>query len=506
MGAPVEHPQDFTARDRAALEQRGMSWPEAARQLALLRQPPPPVRLARPCTIGDGLSRLDTSAYAALTTRAADAAAAGRVSKFVPASGAASRMFKDLLAARDGTPTASAEVDRFFAELPSLPFAGELLDRAGVEWPVQSPADQQRVLETLLDDMGYAERPKGLIPFHRGAPPRTAFEEHLLEATRYAADASGRVRVHFTVAPEHRRHFEYTLAAVHARLPMAAPGITLDVTFSEQATSSDTLAATPEGAPFRLDNGALLFRPGGHGALLQNLQALGGDIVIIKNIDNVVPFDASDVVVQWKRLLIGFLAEVEAEVCGVLESATAAPADEAAIARAVAVAETRFGRTPRAPLTSSAAAQQFVRDALARPLRVCGVVKNEGEPGGAPFWVADAQGQASLQIVEASQIDLDDPQQRRIFDASTHFNPVDVVCALRGCDGQPFDLGRFVDETTVFLSRKSHEGRELVALERPGLWNGGMAGWNTLFVEVPGETFAPVKTVLDLLRPQHQSL
>jgi hypothetical protein len=211
------------------------------------------------------------------------------------------------------------------------------------------------------------------------------------------------------------------------------------------------------GQPFRLDSGELLFRPAGHGALIGNLQAHGGDVVVIKNIDNILPVALQDVVVRWKLMLIGVLAELEAE-----------------------------------------------RGAADRPLRVCGVVRNEGEPGGAPFWVRGADGRVTPQIVESAQVDTADPAQRRIFESSTHFNPVDVVCSVRDASGQPFELSRFVDPAAAFISKKSHEGRALTALERPGLWNGAMAGWETVCIEVPGETFAPVKTVFDLLRPQHQ--
>jgi hypothetical protein len=234
--------------------------------------------------------------------------------------------------------------------------------------------------------------------------------------------------------------------------------VRLDVSFSEQLPATDTLAITPNGEPFRSGDGALLLRPAGHGALLQNLAQSDGDLVVIKNIDNVQPYEASADVIRWKRLLLGYL----------VQQAASAPDD--------------------------------------RPMRVCGVVQNEGEPGGAPFWVRGDDDQISGQIVEASQVDMSQPDQRRIFASATHFNPVDVVCAIRRRDGSRFDLGAFVDPSAVFLSTKSHEGRNLVALERPGLWNGAMAHWHTRFVEVPASTFAPVKTVFDLLRPPHQSL
>ena len=447
----------FTTADRTQLEARGITVAEADRQLALLRQAPPATRLDRPCTIGDGIVQLEPGDDARLLEAAA--AAAGRVSKFVPASGAATRMFKDLIAAlaSPGALAANDPARRFFEALDRFPFAEELRQRAGVVGVPASDEQQRQLLRTLLDVMGYAELPKALIAFHRvNGIVRTAFEEHLLEAASYTRTTDGAARTHFTVAPEFRGAFDRLLERVRHSVEQAAQ-CRLDVSFSEQHPSTDTLAISPEGEPFRAADGALLFRPAGHGALLRNLQALGADLVVIKNIDNVRPVEASAEVVRWKRLLIGYLVTLLDQ----------APAD--------------------------------------RPVRVCGVVRNEGEPGGAPFWVAGPHEERTPQIVESSQVDFSDPAQRQIFESSTHFNPVDLVCAVRRRDGTPFDLSSFVDASAVFRSRKSHEGRELIALERPGLWNGAMAHWHTVFVEVPATTFAPVKTVFDLLRPEHQA-
>jgi hypothetical protein len=281
-------------------------------------------------------------------------------------------------------------------------------------------------------------------------------------------------------------------------------GCALDVTFSEQEPSSDTLALDQAGEPFRLDDGSLLFRPGGHGALLRNLEALDGDLVVVKNIDNVLPAESSDEVVRWKQVLIGCLGEIQREAFEAIAGCARDDASEAAVDRALAVAAARFSRRPARDLPTRGERRRFAIDALDRPIRVCGMVRNEGEPGGAPFWVRESDGTTSVQIVESSQVDESNPEQVRIFGSSTHFNPVDLVCGLRSWTGEPFELRRFVDERAVFIARKSHEGRELSALERPGLWNGAMAGWNTTCVEVPASTFAPVKTVFDLLRPQHQ--
>jgi hypothetical protein len=451
---------DFTDADCAQLEARGISLGEAQRQLQLLREQPPKMRLERPCTVGDGIVSLDASQHERLLEAGRAAAANGRVSKFVPASGAATRMFKDLIAALDAAarPSQTPAGRTFFDRLDAFPFSEELRQRSGLPGAIASDAAERAVLRTLLHDMRYADLPKALIPFHRGTRVRTAFEEHLLEGADYGRARDGTTRMHFTVAPEFHAEFERALRELTPRVRQETKGAELSVGFSDQRASTDTLALASDQRPFRTGDGALLFRPAGHGALLQNLQALDADLVVIKNIDNVVPFEHRHEVVRWKKLLIGYLATLLGD----------APAD--------------------------------------RPTRVCGVVKNEGEPGGAPFWVVDREGRRSQQIVESSQVDLTDQAQRQIFESSTHFNPVDLVCALQSPTGDRFTLERYVDPSAVFLSKKTHEGRELTALERPGLWNGAMGLWHTVFVEVPAATFAPVKTVFDLLRPQHQSL
>lgn len=410
--------------------------------------------------MGDGIVRLDASSHARLLESADRAAGDGRITRFVPASGAATRMFKDLIAALAGSarPSSVSAARHFFERLDDFAFAAELRQRSGVAGAIATEEDERALLRTLLEDMRYAGLPKALIPFHRGTRVRTPFEEHLLEGLHYTRGADGIARAHLTVAPEWRAEFEAELRRIAPAIQRET-GAALSVTFSEQHPSTDTLAiAAEDGAPFRTEDGSLLLRPAGHGALLQNLDALAADIVVVKNIDNVVPYERSQEVIHWKQLLIGYLLDVQREA-----------ADD-------------------------------------RPVRVCGVVRNEGEPGGAPFWVAGADGRESLQIVESSQVDMSDGRQRAIFEASTHFNPVDLVCAVRDREGRRLDLHQFVDAAAVFVAKKSHEGRDLVALERPGLWNGAMAGWHTVFVEVPASTFAPVKTVLDLLRPQHQSL
>jgi hypothetical protein len=414
----------FSSDDLARITARGLTVEEVERQAALLRNPPPAIRLVRPCTVSDGVERIEESEHQELLSLADEAARTGRLSKFVPASGAASRMFA-FLAAGD-----HEDARRFHENVLVLPFSAGEID-------------------------ALAALPKGLLPFHRYADSvRTPFEEHLVEAAATVRDARRICRIHVTVSPEHRSAFAAALEKARPRLERETQS-TFEVSFSEQAASTDTVALDESGRLLRDLEGHLVFRPGGHGALLKNLSDSHGDIVLVKNVDNVVPDDRRAPTILWKRLLAGYLVRLE---------------------RA----------SPRT-----------------RPLRVAGVVKNEGEPGGGPFWVERPDGE-TRQIVESAQVNLADPEQASIWGAATHFNPVDLACSFRDAAGRPFELPRFVDERAVFIAKKTHEGRVLFALERPGLWNGAMALWETVFVEVPKETFAPVKTVLDLLRPEHQ--
>lgn len=499
-------PTAFSSRDRAAFDARGITIEDAEAQLATLRTPPPPVDLDRPCTPDDGILRIEPEMEPALLAGAAEAAAAGRLMKFVPASGAASRMFQAVLAGwqAPGRPSAVAGIDRLFAELDAFAFAAPLRAASGVSGTPSSEDEERAVLRALLEQPGYARLPKALVPFHRAEVPRTAFEEHLLDATRYLQRTDGRCVLHLTVPDGGRSAFEAMLEDARPRVAEHVPEARLEVDFSEQHPSTDTLAISPDGNLFRTADGAVLFRPGGHGALLRNLAESRADIAVIKNIDNILPFERSIEHARWKQLLIGTLVQLQQEAFWLLRACLPGTAPLSDLERARAYVAARFARHPVQAPESADALRAFVIDALDRPLRVCGVVRNEGEPGGAPFWVRGADGQRSAQIVESSQVDADDRDQQAIFASSTHFNPVDLVCGVRTWTGRSYDLTRFVDPSAVFLARKSHEGRPLVGLERPGLWNGAMAGWNTVFVEVPAHTFAPVKTVFDLLRPEHR--
>lgn len=480
-------PERLTAADRAQLADSGIPLAEAERQLALLAAAgaapgaPPAARLLRPATVGDGIERIREEEVADLIERAQEAQRQGRFLKFVPASGAASRMFRSLatiaerfpdgrrsalLDAADAGDADAKEVLELAAKLPAMALGQELeARRPGVLARLAQTtgaADLTPLFELFFAATGnaapLAAYPKGLLPFHwAGDLPRTAFAEQLAEGRHYLKGASGSSRFHFTIAKEFASQFADALEC--ARSAPAAAGERLEVGFSEQRPATQALALDEAGLPARMADGRLLLRPSGHGALLENLAATGGDIVFVKNIDNLLPEERHAELASWKHLLAGKLLEVLAARGG--------------------------------------------SELDSRPWRVCGVVANSGEPGGGPFWVEDAGGRASLQIVESAEVAAGDAGQLELFRGSTHFNPVDLVVALRDPAGHPWDLERFVDPARGLVAAKSEGGRRLRVYERPGLWNGAMAGWNTLFVEVPAWTFAPVKTVLDLARPEH---
>lgn len=487
----------FCPDDLSQMAGLGIAPAEALRQIELFRNPPPFTRVLRACRVGDGIRTLSKASEPWLLARFEDAVRHGRIAKFVPASGAATRMFRELIEdlndGAEGEP--SPEVQTFLENLPRFAFYEDLREGLDIR-----KADRRAILEYLLTErgLGYAELPKGLIKFHRYPDgSRTPVEEHLVEAADTTRDADGNCRLHFTVSPQYQDRFNELLEEIRPRYEERY-GCRFQVTFSHQQPSTDTIAVDPENRPFRQEDGTLLFRPGGHGSLLDNLGALGWDLVLLRNIDNVVPDNRKPLVNGWKKALTGYLLALQERIFRLLDRLDT---DPDVLEEASKLVEEELSR-PIPPGLSTEERRRFVVESLDRPLRVCGVVRNQGEPGGGPFWVEDANGQVSLQIVESSQID---PKVRQeLLSGSTHFNPVDIVCALRDRQGKLYDLQRFVDPTTVFISGKSHEGRPLKALERPGLWNGAMAGWNTVFVEVPDETFAPVKTVLDLLRPEHQ--
>ncbi len=512
--------------DVKQIEARGMTTERVIFQIERFKKGFPYAKLKRACRVGDGMSVLHKGDLNRLGEALSKAALAGRVMKFVPASGAATRMFKFLLSfheqydqiderairaeAESDDPDHRAFLD-FILGIKKFAFYDDLrsaMSKDGLDAEeLISKGEYKPILEYLLYSKGpnLAHIPKGLIKFHAyPETSRTPFEEHLVEAAEYTKDMNHVARVHFTVSPEHEASIREHLESVRGLYEKS--GIRLEIGLSLQKTSSDTVAVDMENRALRDDTGRLVFRPGGHGALLDNLNELRADLVFIKNIDNVVPDRLKQETYVFKKALGGYLLELQARMFGYLERLSTRDAEDRVIEEVMEF--TRYELSMRPPegveQWSGEDKMDYLTSRLNRPLRVCGMVKNEGEPGGGPFWVEHTDKSTSVQIVESSQVDMESAQQRGIWESSTHFNPVDLVCGVRDYRGKPFDLMKFVDPSTGFISVKSKEGKALKALELPGLWNGSMAHWNTVFVEVPIITFNPVKTVLDLLRKEHQ--
>ena len=468
------------------MEEHGLTPAALETQLKNFREGFPFLPVTRAASCGDGIRVLDAAGIEQAAARYDRAKESLRVVKFVPASGAATRMFKDLFEfVREGRRT--AVVGELLANRRRFAFWPELRTIVGDD------ADELRTVENIVaEGLRYGETPKGLVSFHRyGDEVRKAVEEHLVEGAQYAA-AGGEVKIHFTVSPEHLTRFEALLAE---KIPgyESRFGVKYRISFSVQDPSTDTLAVNPDCTPFRRADGRLLFRPAGHGALIGNLGKIDADIVFVKNIDNVTTDARRGDTVLYKKALAGVLLALQERIFEYLMALEVPGAELEPIA--AFIENDLCVKLPKDYGTP------LLRRVLNRPIRVCGMVRNEGEPGGGPFWVAGADGLETLQIAESNQIA---PEKRKLMRSATHFNPVDLVCSFRTSKGGRFDLREFVDPATGFISRKSDGGRELLAQELPGLWNGAMARWNTVFVEVPITTFSPVKVVTDLLRPEHQ--
>ena len=476
----------LSVEDLVQIENLGISASRVEKQLENFRVGFPFLHVCRAAGASDGISVLsDTQReqYRRLYESASDGK---KIVKFVPASGAATRMFKELYEfVNEGRRTAS--VDRVLAEIDKFAFYPSL------EKLLPAAADDKQVVEAIIGKgLGYGSKPKAMVQFHRyGDCSRTAIEEHLAEGAQYAA-ADGVARLHFTVSPEHRAQVSDLLGDVVSRYEKLY-GVSYDISFSEQKSSTDTIAVNPDGTPFRNSDGSLLFRPAGHGALIENLNAIDADIIFIKNIDNVTTESRRGDTVACKQALAGVLIDLQRQCHEILRGMDAGEIDVPQVARFV---EQRL--CVKLPEEYYA---EMLRGILNRPIRVCGMVRNDGEPGGGPFWVSNPDRTVSLQIAESSQIS---PADAPLMRQATHFNPVDLVCGVRDYKGRKFDLTKFTDPQTGFISEKSKDGRPLRAQELPGLWNGAMARWNTVFVEVPVSTFTPVKVVGDLLRPEHQ--
>ena len=498
----------LTEKDLKQIAQRGISKEQVENQLHQFETGFPFLKLEAAASIGNGIvapSEDERKQYVAAWE--AYKAEGRRVVKFVPASGAASRMFKNMFAfveADYDVPTTDFE-KKYFADIEKFAFYNALdavcqkNEGKGIKALIEA-GNYKAVATNMLkkEGLNYGQLPKGMLLFHKYADDaRTPMEEHLVEGALYAA-SKGEAHVHFTVSHEHMDFFRQKVAEKADGIAQKY-GIKYDITFSEQKPSTDTIAANTDNTPFREADGSLLFRPGGHGALIENLNEIEADVIFIKNIDNVVPDRLKPETVEWKQVIAGVLVTLQQKAFNYLRILDGTPTD-AQLAEIAQFVEHDLCCQPKGNKVDAA----FLRLKLNRPMRVCGVVKNVGEPGGGPFLTYNQDGTVSLQILESSQIDTNNDAYMKMFTQGTHFNPVDLVCAVRDYKGQPFNLPDFVDKTTGFISSKSKSGKELKALELPGLWNGAMSDWSTIFVEVPLGTFNPVKTVNDLLREQHQ--
>jgi hypothetical protein len=506
----------FTDKDIAQINEHGLSESKVKQQIKNFVQGFPPAELQRPATEGDGISKLTDQEINNFTEIYDKASTSKEIVKFVPASGAATRMFKNLFAfhaAYDGSDEAydkmiqnqgKGSAFEFFKHLEDFAFYEDLREEFKKSGIALEEAHLKRQYKEILDyflldkGLNYGSLPKGLLKFHKyGRQNRTPVEEHIVEGAQYAVGDGRKVKIHFTVSPEHQAKFEEHVAAVVATYEKEH-NVSVDISYSVQNPATDTIAVDLQNNPFRNDDGSLLFRPAGHGALLENLDRIDADIVFIKNIDNVVPDRLKQETVTYKKVLAGILLDKQNRIFDFLEKM------QNTVSPSVLEEARSFVREELGYESEKELDQDELFHILNRPVRVCGMVKSEGDPGGGPFWIKEEQGNVSLQIVETAQIDLSKTEQKEVFGKATHFNPVDLVCGLRNYKGEAFDLMACRDDSTGFVTQKSKDGKDLKAQELPGLWNGSMAYWNTIFVEVPVITFNPVKTVNDLLFDEHQ--
>ena len=497
------------------LGEKGITQESLGNQIKRFETGFPYLKILDSARVGNGILALGEADQQAAVARWDEYLShGGEVFKFVPASGAASRMFKALFSFLDGeadTPAEGSDAARFIAGLPQFAFYGELDEacRKLYSKDINALSEDGRykdIVAALLrpEGLNYGNLPKGLLKFHSYSDgSRTPLEEHLVEGAQTATDSHGNVNLHFTVSPEHRPLFEAKIAEAVPALEKKL-GVKYKISLSEQKKSTDTVAVNPDNTPFR-ENGKLLFRPGGHGALIENLNDIDSAVVFIKNIDNVVPDSHREPTIQYKKVLAGCLIMTHDKIEKYLRMIESGDYTIDDIRAMIAfMHDTLNIRDEKMKELEDADLVLYIKEKLNRPVRVCGMVRNEGEPGGGPFIAYNADGSTSPQILESTQIDPANADYKAMVAKATHFNPVDLVCYLKDIFGKKFNLPDYVDPDTGFISSKSKNGRELRALELPGLWNGAMSDWNTVFVEVPIATFNPVKTVNDLLRPAHQ--
>ncbi len=506
----------LSPEDLAYAEERGMDASQVEAQLNRFKTGFPYLKIKSAARQGQGIEVLSAEEEEKSIDRwKSFLADGGDVCKFVPASGAASRMFKALFEFVDGeaeVPAEGSDVARLVAEIEKIAFIDDLNATTSALYgksvgELKSEGRLKELIAAIIkpEGMNYGGLPKGLLKFHSyAAGSRTPIEEQLAEGAQTAANGSGDVKMHFTVSANHRRLFEEKIAEVAPKMG-AERGVNYHVSLSEQKPQTDTVAVNPDNTPFHED-GHLLFRPGGHGALIENLNDIDATVVFIKNIDNVVPDLLREPTVRYKQVLGGYLIRLHDQIESYLQQLATGDYNRGTLQEMLHFLHTAFSISDRSiDGMNDTDVAMYVHEKLNRPLRVCGMVKNEGEPGGGPFIAFNRDGSASLQILESTQIDPTNECYKEMVASATHFNPVDLVCYIKDRNGDKYDLTRYVDPDTGFISSKSSHGKELRAMELPGLWNGAMSDWNTAFVEVPIATFNPVKTVNDLLRPTHQS-
>ena len=510
---------DLSSQDLEQLESKGISKEKVTQQIETFKAGIPFVHLVKAAVVSDGILRFSAEEEAELVAYFEKERGNLDLLKFVPASGAASRMFKAMFNFIDSydpnqeslsdyiTRTGDDDVAKFTDNMAKLPFYDLILSRIKSKASSDDELVYLFVKEMLVEDgLNYGFYPKGLLPFHQYENgSATPFEEHLKEAALYAKTA-GNANLHFTVSEQHDEMFSSEESTVSPKVA-SSTNTKFHISYSNQKPSTDTIAVDTDNRPFKNSDGSILFRPGGHGALIENLNDQDADIIFIKNIDNVVVEENLEQVSNSKKMLAGILRKVQNKAFGYAKIM-----DQGEISSELANEIRTFSEQElnvRFPDDYQALTpeeqQSLLMEGIDRPLRICGMVKNEGEPGGGPFWAKDGDGNVSLQIIESAQVDLSIEEQAAILKNSTHFNPVDIVCGVRNYKGEKYDLLNFVDTKQGFITGKTKEGKELKALELPGLWNGAMAFWNTIFVEVPLVTFNPVKTVNDLLKPTHQA-
>lgn len=504
----------LSQEDLKQISLRGITEEQVEHQLDEIKQGFPFLKIEAAASIGKGImSPTENEMNKYLSTWDTYLTGCHKIVKFVPASGAASRMFKNLYSFLDADydkPTTEFEKE-FFENIKKFAFKKELCNACKTNdgkcvTCLMDNGEYKKIVENLLEEKGlnYGHLPKGLLLFHSYEEgPRTPMEEHLVEAAMYA-QSEGQANVHFTVSHEHLELFKKKVAE---KIDMYAEkfGVKYNISFSEQKANTDTIAANPDNTPFRNEDGSLLFRPGGHGALIENLNDIDADVIFIKNIDNIVPDRLKGETVKYKKILAGILVDLQTRAFNYLKLLDTGNYTHAQLEEIIRFLQRDLCcRRNDIKELEDAELVIYLHNKLNRPMRVCGMVKNVGEPGGGPFLCYNQDGTISPQILESSQIDKSNEKYVQMFKEGTHFNPVDLVCATKDYKGNTFHLPDYVDRSTGFISSKSKNGRELKALELPGLWNGAMSDWNTVFVEVPIETFNPVKTVNDLLREQHQ--